>query len=61
MWCKTDQASIVGFYADLAEALPSAPMILYDNPQAFKGKISPDTGRRWAALERKYEPTSTNH
>jgi 4-(2-carboxyphenyl)-2-oxobut-3-enoate aldolase len=50
MWCKTDEASIVGFYADVAEALPSAPMILYDNPHAFKGKISPDTYRALAQI-----------
>ena len=50
MWCKTDEASIVGFYADVAEALPSAPMILYDNPHAFKGKIGPDTYRALAQI-----------
>jgi dihydrodipicolinate synthase/N-acetylneuraminate lyase len=50
MWCKTEEASIVGFYADVAEALQSTPMILYDNPHAFKGKISPDTYRALAQI-----------
>ena len=50
MWCRTDEASIIGFYADVAEALPAAPMILYDNPHAFKGKISPDTYRALAQI-----------
>jgi 4-(2-carboxyphenyl)-2-oxobut-3-enoate aldolase len=40
MWQEMDDDSIVGFYSDVAEALPDAPIIIYDNPEAFKGKIS---------------------
>ena len=40
MWLAMDQKQIVRFYADIAEALPGVPLIVYDNPVAFKGKIS---------------------
>ncbi len=40
MWLALDQGQIVAFYRDIAEALPNVPLILYDNPIAFKGKIS---------------------
>ncbi len=40
MWLALDDAGIVAFYRDIAEALPGVPMIVYDNPSAFKGKIS---------------------
>ena len=43
MWLAMDQKQIVRFHADLAEALPSVPLILYDNPVAFKGKIGHET------------------
>jgi 4-(2-carboxyphenyl)-2-oxobut-3-enoate aldolase len=39
MWLSLDQAQIVQFYRDIAEALPGVPIIVYDNPVAFKGKI----------------------
>ena len=41
MWCEMDDDAIVGFYSDIAEALPEVPVILYDNPSAFKSKLSP--------------------
>jgi 4-(2-carboxyphenyl)-2-oxobut-3-enoate aldolase len=41
MWQQMDDDAIVGYYSDVAEALPDAPVILYDNPEAFKGKLSP--------------------
>lgn len=40
MWLALDQKQIVRFHADLAEAMPGVPLIVYDNPVAFKGKIS---------------------
>jgi len=40
MWCECDDATIVGFYNDVAEMLPDTPLIVYDNPEVFKGKIS---------------------
>lgn len=43
MWMALDHAAIVRYYADIAEALPGVPLILYDNHLAFKGKISSAT------------------
>jgi 4-(2-carboxyphenyl)-2-oxobut-3-enoate aldolase len=40
MWIGLDDAGIVRFYRDLAEALGDVPIVVYDNPSAFKGKIS---------------------
>ncbi len=50
MWCEMDNDSIVRFYSDVAEALPEVPVILYDNPAAFKGKISPELYARLAKI-----------
>lgn len=50
MWCEMDADSIVGFYSDIAEALPETPVIIYDNPQAFKGKITPETYARLSEI-----------
>ena len=41
MWVALDDAGIVQYYRDVAEALPHLAIVLYDNPGAFKGKISP--------------------
>ncbi|MDR3468568.1 MAG: dihydrodipicolinate synthase family protein [Xanthobacteraceae bacterium] len=40
MWLALDDVGIVRFYRDLADALPGVPLVVYDNPVAFKGKIS---------------------
>ncbi len=40
MWIGLDDKQIVRYYRDLAEALPGIPLVVYDNPEAFKGKIS---------------------
>jgi dihydrodipicolinate synthase/N-acetylneuraminate lyase len=40
MWLAMDEQAIVRYYRDIAEALPSVPLIVYDNQVAFKGKIS---------------------
>lgn len=40
MWLAMDQKAIVRYYQDLAEAMPGVPLVVYDNPVAFKGKIS---------------------
>ncbi|WP_298229950.1 dihydrodipicolinate synthase family protein [Gryllotalpicola sp.] len=50
MWCEMDDDSIVRFYSDIADALPDVPVILYDNPAAFKGKISSELYARLAAI-----------
>lgn len=41
MWSQCDDENIVGYYRDVAEAVPELALMVYDNPEAFKGKISP--------------------
>jgi 4-(2-carboxyphenyl)-2-oxobut-3-enoate aldolase len=43
MWLPLDQRQIVQYYRDLAAAMPGVPLVIYDNPHAFKGKIATDT------------------
>jgi 4-(2-carboxyphenyl)-2-oxobut-3-enoate aldolase len=50
MWLPMDDGAIVQFYRDLAEAMPGVPLVVYDNPLAFKGKISTETYRALAAI-----------
>jgi 4-(2-carboxyphenyl)-2-oxobut-3-enoate aldolase len=40
MWVALDTPGVVRYYRDLAEALPGVPLVVYDNPTAFKGPIS---------------------
>jgi dihydrodipicolinate synthase/N-acetylneuraminate lyase len=58
MWMSLDQAAIIRYYRDLAEALPDTPFILYDNQFAFKAKISTAT---YAALSRIPSIVATKH
>lgn len=58
MWMSLDQHDIVRFYADVAEALPGVPLILYDNALAFKAKISTET---YAELARNRAIVATKH
>jgi len=50
MWLPLDDKSIVRFYRDLAEAMPGVPLVVYDNPLAFKGKISTEAYKQIAAI-----------
>lgn len=50
MWLPLDDSGIVKFYRHLTEALPGVPLVVYDNPAAFKGKISQDVYRELARL-----------
>ena len=50
MWQEMDEDAVVGYYSDVAEALPDAPFIVYDNPEAFKGKMSPKIYARLAKI-----------
>lgn len=50
MWLAMDDKSIVRFYQDIASALPGVPLVVYDNPSAFKGKISADAYRALADI-----------
>ncbi|MHC0054722.1 dihydrodipicolinate synthase family protein [Actibacterium sp. D379-3] len=50
MWLPLDDAGIVQYYRDLAEAFEGVPLIAYDNPMAFKGKMSTDVYRALANI-----------
>ncbi len=50
MWLALDDKLLVRFYKDVARALPGIPLVVYDNPVAFKGKISEGAYRELAAL-----------
>lgn len=50
MWLAMDDRAIVRYYRDIAEALPGVPLVVYDNPPAFKGKISTPAYRELAAI-----------
>jgi 4-(2-carboxyphenyl)-2-oxobut-3-enoate aldolase len=58
MWLPLDDAAIVRFYRDICEALPGVPLVVYDNPAAFKGKISVEAYQQLAALP---EIVATKH
>jgi 4-(2-carboxyphenyl)-2-oxobut-3-enoate aldolase len=40
MWSFLDDTDVVRYYATVADAVPELTIIVYDNPEAFKGKIS---------------------
>jgi 4-(2-carboxyphenyl)-2-oxobut-3-enoate aldolase len=50
MWIALDDAQIVRYYRDIAAALPGVPLVAYDNPFAFKGKISNDVYAQLATI-----------
>jgi 4-(2-carboxyphenyl)-2-oxobut-3-enoate aldolase len=50
MWCYLSDPDIVAFYTAVARAVPELAIIVYDNPEAFKGKISSAAYRELAAL-----------
>lgn len=58
MWVSLDHPSIVRYYADIAEAIPGMPFILYDNQFAFKAKIATET---YAALSHNQSIVGTKH
>lgn len=47
MWCQLAPEAIVQYYRDVAEAVPELGIVIYDNPEAFKGRITPET---WGQL-----------
>ncbi|MCL4189012.1 MAG: dihydrodipicolinate synthase family protein [Rhodobacteraceae bacterium] len=57
-WMSLDPAGILRFYRDVAEALPGVPVIVYDNPFAFKAPIDRAT---YAALAAIPEVIATKH
>ena len=58
MWMALDGPGIVRFYADVAEALPGVPIIVYDNEFAFKGRIETAT---YAELAKNPSIVATKH
>ncbi|GAA3676762.1 dihydrodipicolinate synthase family protein [Arthrobacter ginkgonis] len=51
MWVALDDTQIVAFHRDIAAALPDMSQVAYDNPSAFKGKISPAVYAELAGIE----------
>src|SRR5579875_3009496 len=45
MWTALSDRQIVQFYRDVSDALPHIPIIVYDNPRAFRRKIPPEVYR----------------
>ncbi len=50
MWSPCDDDDIVRYYKSVVEAVPELAIIVYDNPEAFKGKISPRVYSKLAAI-----------
>jgi 4-(2-carboxyphenyl)-2-oxobut-3-enoate aldolase len=50
MWIALDDKQIVRYYRDIAQALPGVPLVVYDNPLAFKGKIANDVYAELATI-----------
>lgn len=50
MWCELSEDAIVRFYQDIAEAVPELAIVVYDNPEAFKGRISTSAWRRLSRI-----------
>lgn len=58
MWLPLDDKGIVAFYRSLCEALPELPLVIYDNPGAFKGKIGTEA---YGALSRIPQIVAAKH
>ncbi|NNN19147.1 MAG: dihydrodipicolinate synthetase [Acidimicrobiaceae bacterium] len=50
MWSPCDDDDLVRYYNAVADAVPDLSIIAYDNPEAFKGKISPIAYSRLAEI-----------
>lgn len=50
MWNDLPPESIVDYYEDVATAVPEMGIVVYDNPVAFKSRISHDVWDRLAAI-----------
>ena len=50
MWLPLDDKGILRFYTDMAEAFPGVPLVVYDNPGPFKGKIGTELYKALAKI-----------
>lgn len=50
MWSHCGDSDLVRHYTAVAEAVPELAIVVYDNPDAFKGKISSDAYRELSAV-----------
>ncbi|MBW0101433.1 dihydrodipicolinate synthase family protein [Pseudonocardia sp. KRD291] len=50
MWCQVDDDDLVAYYRAVAEAVPDLALVVYDNPEAFKGKITTAAYARLAEI-----------
>lgn len=50
MWSPCDERTTIDFYAAVAECVPELAIVVYDNPVAFRGKLSPRVYAGLAAI-----------
>lgn len=50
MWSPCDEDTTVRFYSEVAEAVPEVGVVVYDNPVAFRGKVTPSMYARIAEI-----------
>ena len=50
MWIALDQEQILDYYRDITNALPNVPVVIYDNPHAFKVKVASETFEQLANI-----------
>ena len=50
LWTRLNDEQIVRYYRSLAEALPGVPIVVYDNPRAFRSTLSLDVYRELATI-----------
>jgi len=43
MWCQLSPAAMTKYYQDVTSAVPELAVVIYDNPEAFKGRITAET------------------
>lgn len=43
MWCQLSPAAMLKYYQDVTSAVPELAVVIYDNPEAFKGRITAET------------------
>jgi dihydrodipicolinate synthase/N-acetylneuraminate lyase len=69
-WSQLGPAATVRFYTDVADAFPDMSFVLYDNPEAFKGPLTPEVyatlaahpgiiGVKYTMITPAYRPTMT--
>ncbi|OUS03890.1 hypothetical protein A9Q96_17015 [Rhodobacterales bacterium 52_120_T64] len=50
MWCQLSAEAMLEYYTDCANAVPELAIVIYDNPEAFKGRITAETYAKLAKI-----------